>query len=187
MCDNRQCGAITLEACISVFSFLILTLFLSSLFIMFMAQNVTAHVSLQTAEGLSFDVYATEKLIKEDGKIGSLGDNLGQLVAKLCGSSTKNPYFVTDSRWYNGDSSEIAAAVKTRFVGYLTGGDESAADKMLEGMNIVDGLDGLDFSASYVSDDILYIVLKYKLEYEFNAWGVGTIDVEQKACSKLWK
>lgn len=183
----KQRGAITLEACISVLAFLVLALLLSSLFIMFMAQNVTAHVTLQTSESLSLDVYTIESLIKEDGKIGSVGENLGQFITKLFGSSSDNPYFVTDSRWYNGDATQLEQTIKTRFVGYLTGGDETEADAMLSRMNIVDGLDGLDFSESYVANDTLYIVLKYELEYDFNIWGLGTVEVEQKACSKLWK
>lgn len=187
MTGNRQRGAITLEACISVLSFLVLMLLLSSLFVMFMAQNVTAHVTLQTSESLSFDAYKIESLMKEDGNIGSLGENLGQFITKLFGSSTDNPYFVADDRWYDGDASQIEEAIKTRFIGYLTGGDEVKADEMLLRLNIVDGLSGLDFSESYVVNDTLYIVLKYNLEYDFNIWGLGTVEVEQRACSKLWK
>ena len=60
-----QRGMVTLEACVSVLSFLLLMLLLSSLFVMFMAQNMTAHALLQTAESLSLDAYTitTMKLI----------------------------------------------------------------------------------------------------------------------------
>lgn len=187
MSKRSQCGAITLEACVSVLSFLILMLLLSSLFVMFMAQNMTAHVTLQTSESLSLDAYAVERLMKEDGTIGSVGENLGQLITKLFGSSSDNPYFVTDTRWYDGEIEQIEQAIKTRFIGYLAGGDEVAADEMLLRLNVVDGLSGLDFSESYVVNDTLYIVLKYNLEYDFNIWGLGTVEVEQKVCSKLWK
>ena len=67
------------------------------------------------------------------------------------------------------------------------GGDEEEADEMLTRMNVVNGLDGLDFSGSYVANNTLYIVLKYQLEYDFNIWDLGTVDVEQKTCSRLWK
>lgn len=187
MRKSSQRGAITLEACVSVLSFLVLMLILSSLFVMFMAQNVTAHVTLQAAESLSLDAYRIEKLMKEDGKIGTVSGNLAQMVAKVTGSSSDNPYYVTDDRWYNGDSAQISQVVKTRFVGYLTGGDEIKADEKLKSLNVVGGLSGLDFSESYVSDYTLYIVLKYKLEYDFNIWGLGTVAVEQRTCSKLWK
>lgn len=187
MKDSKQQGAITLEACVSVLSFMVLMLLLSSLFVLFMAQNVTAHTVLQTSESLSLDVYAIESLMKEEGKIGSVGENLGQFITKLFGSSSDNPYFVTNDRWYTEGATQLESTIKTRFVGYLTNGDETEADEMLTRMNVVDGLDGLDFSKSYVSNDTLYIVLDYNLEYDFNIWGLGTIEVEQKACSRLWK
>ena len=176
MSENKQRGAVTVEACVSVLIFILLTLMLSSLFVMFMAQNTTAHVALQTSESLSMDVYRIETLIKEDGKIGSIGDN-----------AEDNPAFVTDARWYL-DKEKIPEAIKTRFVGYLTGsGDTDKANEFLQQLNIVNGLDGLDFSESYVSEDTLYIVLKYKLQYDFNIFDLGEVDVEQKTASKLWK
>lgn len=187
MQEHRQRGAVTLEACVSVLSFMVLMLLLSSLFILFMAQNVTAHTVLQTSESLSLDVYAIESLMKEEGKIGSVSANVGQLVTKLFGSSSDNPHFVTNNRWYAADATDLESTLKTRFIGYLANGDETAADELLTRMNVVDGVDGLDFSQSYVVDDTLYIVLKYKLEYDFNIWDLGTIEVEQKTCSKLWK
>ena len=153
---------------------------------MFMAQNVTSHTILQTSQSLSMDVYATERLSVDSDSVGSVGDYLGQFVTGLFGSSDDNPAFVTDDKWYD-DEKTIAQAVKTRFVGYLTGGNEIEADEFLKRMNVVNGLDGLDFTDSRVNNDTLYIVLKYNLEYDFNIWNVGTIEVEQTTCSKLWK
>ena len=74
--------------------------------------------------------------------------------------------------------------IKKRFVGYLTGGDEAAADEFLKNVKVVDGLDGLDFSESYVADDTLYIVLNYELEYDMNVWSMDPVNVRQTTCSK---
>ena len=186
-------GVITLEACVSVLSFLILMLFLSSMFVMFMAQNVTAHVALQTSQSLAMDVYRTNTLIREEGKLVSLGDALTQFVTNMAGSSEDSPYFISDARWYQNaegkdpESEVVAEAVKTRFLGYISGGDEAKADELLKNMNVVNGLDGMDFSESYVTENVLYVVLKYELEYDFNIWNAETLKVEQTACSKLWK
>lgn len=187
MRHKNECGAVTLEACISVLSFLILMLLLSSLFVMFMAQNVTAHTVLQTSQSLSLENYTIEKMVLSDGKVGSVSDYLADFVKHLFGSSEKNPNFVTEAHWTSLDSTAIGEIAKTRFVGYLSGGDKEKADEYLEMLNVVDGLDGLDFSKSYVSDDTLYIVLNYQLEYDFNIWNLGIVDVEQNTCSKLWK
>lgn len=180
-------GVITLEACVTVLSFLILMLLLSSLFVMFMAQNVTSHAILQTSQSLSMDAYSIEKLTVDSSAVGSVGDYLGQFVTSLFGSSEKNPSFTSDDKWYDGGQEKVAEAIKTRFVGYISGGDEEKANQLLERMNIVDGLDGIDFSKSYVENDTLYITIKYYLEYDFNIWNVGSVEVEQTTCSKLWK
>lgn len=188
MRNDSQRGAITLEACVSVLTFVILLLFLSSLFVMFMAQNVTSHAVLQTSQSLSLDAHIIESLIKkDDGKIGTVSDHVSDYVAKLFGSSENNPYYVSDTYWYNGGSEQIEPAVRTRFIGYLAGGDEEKADELLTNLNVVEGLDGLDFSQSYVEDDVLYIVLKYELQYDFNLWGIGNVAVEQHASARLWK
>ena len=193
MTKHSDRGVITLEACVSVLSFLILMLFLTSLFVMFMAQNVTGHVILQTAQSLSMDVYRTNSLIREDGKLVSVGAALTEFITKMVGSSEDSPNFITDARWYQnkeGDDPEpevVAEAVKTRFLGYISGGDETEADELLKGMNVVNGLEGLDFSKCYVADSTLYVILEYELEYDFNLWNVEPLKVEQTACSKLWK
>ena len=184
---HKEYGAVTLEACVSVIAFVLLMLMLSSLFVMFMAQNLTAHATLQSAQSLALEAYSINKLQKEDGKLGSLDQIFSDFVAGLFGSPENNPGFVSEERLESLEEADLAQAVKKRFVGYLAGGDETEADRLLLMLNVVEGLDGLDFSKSSVQDGVLYIVLNYKLEYDFNVWNLGTIDVEQKACSKLWK
>jgi len=186
--ENNIKGVITLEACVCVLSFLILMLLLSSLFVMFMAQNATAHTILQTSESLSIDAYSAEHI--GTGGTGSVSEvvvGIGEFIGDLFGIAQDNPSFVQKEDLSTVSETELASIVKTRFVGYLTGGNETEADEFLERMNIVDGLDGLDFTGSYVDNDTLYIVLKYNLEYDFNIWNVGTVEVEQTTCSKLWK
>ena len=139
--DER--GVITLEACITVFAFLILMLLLSSLFVMFMAQNAMAHATLQTAESLSLDVYRTETIGLLDGKISPIGSYVSQFVFGWFGKPEDNPNFITDDCWYtdqdkvahrnrqikNGfeeepeeyQTDELTQTVKTRFLGYLCG------------------------------------------------------------------
>lgn len=187
MQKHKEYGAVTLEACVSVLSFVLLMLMLSSLFVMFMAQNLTAHAALQSAQSLALETYSINALQKEDGKLGSLDQHLSDFIAGLFGTPEENPGFVSEKRLDSIAEADLAQAVKTRFVGYLAGGDEDEADRLLLMMNVVEGLDGLDFSKSSVQDGVLYIVLNYKLEYDFNVWNLGMIEVEQKACSKLWK
>jgi len=114
----------------------------------------------------------------------------------------KNNYFIVDksilpdyyekvitARAYlaEGICKDVSEAVKSRFVGYLNGGNEEEASSFLKNLNIVNGLDGLDFSGSYVENDTLYVNLKYEMEYDFQPANMENIKVEQTACSKLWK
>lgn len=208
MNNESQRGMIALEACISVLTFLILLLFFSGFFVLFMVQNMTAHAILQTSQSLSLDVYAIESLIKDDdGTLGKVSDHFTEFVTRLLGSSEDSPYFITDYHWHAPDVdkttkpegetepepeagpvvNEVAEAVKLKFVGYFAGGDENRADELLEYMNVVNGLDGLDFSLSYVEGDMLYIILNYELAYDFNLWEVDNLKVHQQACARLWK
>lgn len=182
-----QSGVITLEACISVLMFLLLMLLLSGLFLMFMAQTVTAHAVLETAQSMSLEAYSLEKLAVDEGAAASVGEHLGSFVSSWFGTAENSPNFVSANKWYEGDEKEIAAAIKERFVGYIAGGNESKADKLLTMMNVVNGLDGLDFSKSYVEDDTLHIFLAYKLKYNFNMGPLKDVPVEQTASSRLWK
>lgn len=185
-------GVITLEACICVLSFLILMLLLSSLFVMFLAQNVTAHTILQVSESMSIDSYSAKHIgTGGAGSVSSVMVSVSDFIGGLFGVPSDNPSFTSrkdlDSLSEEERDAEVDSLVKSRFIGYLSGGDETKADEFLEQINIVNGLDGIDFTGSYIDDGMLYVVLKYKLEYDFNIWGVGDIDVEQKACAKLWK
>lgn len=178
---KEEKGAITLEACVSVLAFLVLMLMLSGLFKLFMAQNATAHTLLQTSQSLSLDVYSAEKI--GNGGLGSVGELINGLFGLI-----NNDDFTAYEKCYEEGGNEVkATAIKERFVGYLAGGDTEVADAFLKRVKVVDGLDGLDFSESYVVDDTLHIVLKYELEHDMNVWNVENIEVRQTACSKLWK
>lgn len=80
----------------------------------------------------------------------------------------------------------LNAVIRERFLAYLADGDEKQADRILKRFCVVSGVDGLDFSASYISSGKLHIVLRYQIQYEFNAFNFDTISFEQSACSKLW-
>lgn len=83
-------------------------------------------------------------------------------------------------------SSLLRETIEKRFLAYLAGGDKEQAGKLLKRMHVAGGVEGLDFSHSYIKSGNLYLVLRYELEYEFNAFGLGKLPIEQKSCSKLW-
>lgn len=186
---KSQRGSMSLEASIAVTMFIFFMLFLYSFFVVFEARNEMAHVLLATTNSMSLDPLQTEKL---DGT-----DDLSSIIYKVYSYiSHEDNGFIDDTNWANGDvkASDISLEaiwfkhlIKERFVAYLAGGDEEEANAILERYHIEGGLDGLDFSGSYIDSGNLYISVKYTIEYEFNMFNLGKLDMEQSACSKLWK
>ena len=187
--QKKESGVLTLEACIALTSFIFMMLFLYSFFILFEARNEMAHVTLATANSLSLDAI-------ENTGLGASG-NITQLVFSIYGAvKDDNTQFTDFRQWHvpvekeDGAtelSGDFAGAIKDRFLAYLTNGDLSKADQVLKRYHIIGGVDGLDFSESKVDGKNLYIVVKYTVEYEFNPFGLGTVNMKQSACSRIWE
>lgn len=188
--NKNEQGLLSLEACIAVTIFIFMMLFLYSFFVVFEVRNEMGHVTLATANSLSFDNY-------ENSTLGASG-TVGQIFYNVYGHATNSQNNFTDfRRWYDNStatdadgnislSADFADAVKTRFIAYITSGDTDKADEILERYHVIDGVDGLDFSGSYISDGKLFLSVKYEIEYEFNVFNFGNNKFEHTACSKLW-
>lgn len=178
---ENQRGIISLEACISVLSFLILMLLLAGLFRMFMAQNLTAHAALESAQSLALDAYSGKKI--GNGSWESTGSLLNGVFDRI-----NNDDFSSYDDWFseNADVS-VENAVEKRFIGFLAGGDRTKADQLLKRLNVKEGIEGVDFSFSKTENGMLYVEIRYQLEYDFQIGGLGTVEVKQKACAKLWQ
>ena len=188
---KNEKGLLSLEACIAVTIFIFLMLFLYSFFVVFEVRNEMGHVTLATANSMSLDAYENDTLGESD--------TIGQIFYNVYGQATNSQNDFTDFRkWYddstvtdeNGNvtlSAEFAGVVKARFIAYLTSGDADEAEEILKRYHVVNGVDGLDFSGSHISDGKLYLSVKYEIEYEFNVFNLGSNKFEHKACSKLWK
>lgn len=202
-------GSVSLEACIVVPIFMFLMLFVYSFFMIFTAQNSISHALLQSSQSVSLDPHKTEKIGVASGEIpGSVIDALVELL------ESDDTNFKSDSKWYATDSGFSEAKVtivtngfmeatqkvdvtglsspllndtaKKRFIAYLTGGDEDKAREYLDTLNIVNGLDGITFTALISGEDI-YITATYEIEYVFNFQGAAKIPMTQTVCSRMWK
>lgn len=184
-------GLLSLEASIAVTIFIFLMLFLYSFFVVFEVRNEIGHTVLATANSMSIDAFENDKLGESD--------TFGQIFYNLYGHNTNDNTDFTDyRRWHDSTtetdadgnetiSADFEGVIRDRFIAYLTGGQADKADSILKRYHIVDGKDGLDFTGSYVSDGKLFLSVKYKIQYEFDAFGLGELEFEQKACSKIWK
>ncbi|MGN0141413.1 MAG: hypothetical protein ACI4AD_04245 [Roseburia sp.] len=179
--QEKEAGVISLEACIVVPVFMFLMLFMYGLILIFMGQQAISHALLQSAESLSLDPFATERL-----EVGDIEDGAELLTALYEGMLTAgDTSFSSTVKWYSDASSDMPEIIKKRFLGYLAGSEESA-DNVLKAVGIVDGKAGIDFSGSTVSGNVLNINLKYKQKFLFDANGLGVMNREIKVSVKLW-
>jgi len=185
---KRERGLLSLEACIAVTIFIFLMLFMYSFFVVFEARNALGHAVLATANSLSLDVYDTALFKGGDASTQVVREIFRQIYGS---AGRENSEFVSREDWYTvGADGSISGSfedtVRTRFLAYLGGGDSSRADKILENYHIQNGAEGLDFSASRVDGENLYLSVRYSIEYEFQVFNLDVLKMEQQACSKLW-
>lgn len=186
---DREGGLLSLEASIAVTIFIFLMLFMYSFFVVFEARNTIGHAVLATANSLSLDAYINS----EYGEADTIIKPIFNAMYGSAGSGSSG--FVNSQPWYNsstqGDgslSADFESAIQTRFYAYLGGGSDAEAGEVLRRYHIQNGKEGLDFSNSYVdADGNLHLSVQYTIKYEFQVFNLDALNMEQKACSKLWK
>lgn len=186
-------GLLSLEACISLFLFIFLMLFMYSFFVVFEARNQIAHTTLQTANSLTLDSFEND--------VAGTNDEAAGVLFKLYGMGAEalNHNNYRDYSWTSTDiktvdsnnktvlTNEFMTIIKNRFAAYLTGNEEKDAEALLKKYHVKGGMDGLDFSDSYLDGNDIHIVVNYTLEYEYNPFDALDPSFTQSACSKLWK
>lgn len=193
---KKERGVISLEASIVLPLFIFLLLFFYGFIVSFSGQQAICHSIVQSADSLSLDTYALER-INSDNKGEELITNLYSTVSGFIYNNElklDNSYFASKEKWY-ADSSKTITEVKKRFTGFLVGDDGSdedikgRADRLLKYVGVQNGYDGLDFSETTIDEanNTLNIVVKYKEEYVFNFQGLLAFDRRQEFKVKLWK
>ncbi|MDE5770528.1 MAG: hypothetical protein K2I06_02700 [Ruminococcus sp.] len=187
----KEHGFVTLEALITVLFFMVIMFLFYGLFLMYMAQNATAHAVLQTSQSLSVDNYAANQIGDGNGFPNGIKDLMVKFFKSIDVGLVPedDDYFVSNTEMKTStDKNNVPEMVKKRFVAYLAGGDEAKADSMLKSMNVEKGLEGLDFSESEIVDSkYIKVVLMYQLNYEFQIAELGKVNVKQESLSKLWE
>ena len=185
---SKESGLLSLEASISVTIFIFLMLFFYSFFVVFEVRNEIGHVTLSTANSMALDAFENETIGNSDTFAKFLYEVYGQNTNSMSDFSAYRRWYETvDDKGKTTMNKEFSGVIKDRFIAFLTGGNKGDAENILKRYHVVDGVNGLDFSGSYVSDDNLYLSVKYKIEYEFNVFNLLNLEFEQHVCSKLWK
>lgn len=178
-----------LEACISLTLFLIAMMALYSLINMFTAQSMISHALQQTGQSIALENY---KNSKTDVKtLQKLPLSLLQKFTDDIGASSDSKYDVGGGSFSNSmvftDYLSLST-VKKRFASYL-GGNTENADKMLQNMGVVDGLNGIKIKSGKISGNDVVIEISYKarLIFYIETFHFGEFESTQKVCCRLWK
>jgi len=187
--QHQQRGSLTLEAALVLPIFLFIILFVFSIFGIVSAHNQISHAFIQSSSSLSMDPYLFEQASLAGESSTSFWGGLGDMFSDIK-RLDNDPYFMAHTDWYTpGDKTTILTSnnvIKRRFIAYLTGGDEMAADEKLTNLRVKDGLKGIKFTAEAVGDE-LTITVEYSLRMLFDFGQDLVMPVKQAAKVRLWK
>ena len=175
-------GSVVLETSLVLPIFMLVMFFIFGLFSVTAAQNQMTHALIQSSKSLSLDPYLTEH-VDSVTEAETFWTSFGGMILDFV-RLANDDHFSSQSDWYETEGSE--QLMKNRFVGFLAGGDEEAAKKKLDSLNIVDGLDGVDFDMEISGED-MKITMKYEIQFWFDAFDLGKIPMEQSVTTRLWK
>ena len=179
---KNEKGTLTLETaiCLPIFFFMFLSIF--GFFGFIAARNQIRHALIQSVKSLSMDSYINEKISSSTKDDFVFWDSLGDIVVDIARSGN-DPYFSSRTNWYhNASGTDI---VKKRFIGYLSGGNETQAQSTLKALGVDNGLSGMTFKYT-VTDGVLTVTVDYKLSSWFDFAEIGTFDMNETASAKMW-
>ncbi len=173
---KRECGMLTVESSIVLTLLLMAMLFLFSFARLYRAQNLMAHATLQTA-----DAVALESFLRETALSSDVND-----VVYLANSIT-NSTAISAEGLESLRSANLPKIAREKFVAAVAA-TEQEADIKLRSLGVRDGLDGVDFSQSYMDlgrDDVIIVAI-YDLEMQFPVFGGGNLTVNKTAKTKTF-
>lgn len=193
--QTREQGSLILETSIVLPIFILIMVFILGIFNVVYAQNQMVHTLVQMSSSLSMDSYLTGKvnsIEKVEGGFDGLDDVFIELKRNVIGN---DPHFTSKKEWFYLDADHplergtVATAdstiAKNRFIGYLTGGDEKAAEKRLDALGVVNGLNGMTFTMQYDGTDVI-VTIEYTLQFWADYFGIGKVPMKQTIRAKRW-
>lgn len=178
-------GSVILETGIVLPIFILVILFLYGLFIVFSVRNQITAAMFQSAKSLSMDPYLTEHVdsIRESKEY--FWSSLGGLILDVARGVGNDKHYSNMTDWYSASGANVSKIAKDRFIGFFAGGDENEAKEKAKDLGIVNGLNGINISAS-ISGKQLTIKVEYKIQTWFDAFDLGKIPVKQSYTVALW-
>lgn len=183
---NRK-GTVTIETAIflPIFFFVFMAIF--GVFGIILARHQVRHAFFQATKSLAKDSLITERVDKRSDDGNLFLNNFGEIATLFIRWVIDGDNFSSSEKWYaNSNSTDGKEIIKARFVGFLTGGDETKADTYLKNLRVKNGLSGVTFDY-YVENGEMTITINYTVEYWVRLFGAEQIPMSHTLKTKMWR
>ncbi len=183
---NRK-GTVTIETAIflPIFFFVFMAIF--GVFGIILARHQVRHAFFQATKSLAKDSLITERVDKRSDDGNLFLNNFGEIATLFIRWVIDGDNFSSSEKWYaNSNSTDGKEIIKARFVGFLTGGDETKADTYLKNLRVKNGLSGVTFDY-YVENGEMTITINYTVEYWVKLFGAEQIPMSHTLKTKMWR
>ncbi|MCR4614918.1 MAG: pilus assembly protein [Clostridiales bacterium] len=168
---KKERAALTVEAALVLTLFMVFFLFLLSFNVVYSAQNMVSHATLQAADAIS-----VESMLRT----GSNNQGMGNMLT--VSNHIYNGESVESSALEKLTNNNIAGIAKDDFIAAISD-SETKADEILKKCHVKGGLEGIDFSGCKYNSDtgetIVYV--KYAVELQFPLFGFREINMTKAA------
>lgn len=183
---NRK-GTVTIETAVflPIFFFVFMAIF--GVFGIILARHQVRHAFFQATKSLAKDSLITERVDKRSDDGNLFLNNFGEIATLFIRWVIDGDNFSSSEKWYaNSNSTDGKEIIKARFVGFLTGGDETKADTYLKNLRVKNGLSGVTFDY-YVENGEMTITINYTVEYWVKLFGAEQIPMSHTLKTKMWR
>lgn len=171
---KNERGVLTVEASIVLCVFALFILFLFSFATIYRAENMVSHATLQAADAVALESYLRETAYETDEQKVLFWAN------RLNGQDS-----ISADSFESLRTADLEAITKEKFA-LAVGETAEQADRVLKNLGVDGGLDGIDFSESYVdltTNDII-IRANYTMKMKFPVFGANQLTASKSAKAK---
>lgn len=171
---KNERGVLTVEASIVLCVFALFILFLFSFATIYRAENMVSHATLQAADAVALESYLRETAFETDEQKVLFWAN------RLNGQDS-----ISADSFESLRTADLESITKEKFA-LAIGETLESADNILRKLGIDGGLDGIDFSESYVDLTTNDVIVKanYTMKMKFPVFGADQLVASKSAKAK---
>lgn len=170
-------GYLTVEATISLTTFLFFMMFLMNFGQIYQVQTYMLHGLAQTGKNLAFSSYE----YKNETMVSKV-ENIAQFVLE----KLKLPIPQKGSIKLRWKGEDYPQAVKQTFQ-YCVGKNAQNLDSTLKSLGLSQGIQSIKFSDTKKEGDDLHIKASYKVDLIFPFFGIQSIELNHQMVCRLWE